>query len=105
MFSKDHLTRLVSLCKARDAWLVVDQTYYEFLFDGAAHTFPCRKALGYDKIVHLFSFSKSFGMPGWRVGYLVIPKALRESMRKVVKWINRDCVHFLSLQHMPVYLC
>jgi aspartate/methionine/tyrosine aminotransferase len=39
--------------------------------------------MGYDRIVHIFSFSKSFGMPGWRVGYMVYPTCLTDSMRKL----------------------
>eukprot|EP00597_Dinobryon_sp_UTEXLB2267_P017064 CAMPEP_0201103732 /NCGR_PEP_ID=MMETSP0812-20130820/32007_1 /ASSEMBLY_ACC=CAM_ASM_000668 /TAXON_ID=98059 /ORGANISM="Dinobryon sp., Strain UTEXLB2267" /LENGTH=387 /DNA_ID=CAMNT_0047362303 /DNA_START=86 /DNA_END=1249 /DNA_ORIENTATION=- len=79
VFSASDVARIVSLCRAADCWLVADQTYYEFLFDGAQHTFP----EGYDKIVHIFSFSKAFGMPGWRVGYAIYPKLLTESYRKI----------------------
>ena len=83
MFSAEDLARLVSVCRPHDSWLVVDQTYHEFLFDGASHSYPCSRALTYPKIVHIFSFSKAFGMPGWRVGYAVYPQALSAAFRKV----------------------
>lgn len=78
----DEVQRLVTVCKQTGTWLVFDQTYYEFLYEGATHCFPCAKRFDYDRIVHVFSFSKSFGMPGWRVGYLVYPDYLSDSMRK-----------------------
>jgi aspartate/methionine/tyrosine aminotransferase len=79
----EETRRLVDLCRAADSWLVVDQTYHEFLFDGAVHTYPCADKFDYEKIIHLFSFSKSFGMPGWRVGYIAAPSVLTPSLRKV----------------------
>lgn len=74
---------MVDICKAHSSWLSVDQTYNEFLFDDAKHVYPCGKQFEYDKIVHIFSFSKIFGLAGWRVGYVVYPTFLSEHMRKV----------------------
>jgi len=73
----------VRACEAAECWLAVDQTYYEFLFDRATHVFPCAARLRYPRILHIFSFSKSFGMPGWRVGYVVHPVGLLQSFRKI----------------------
>ena len=73
VWSLDKLIELSLICKKYNIWLVVDQTYYEFLYDNAVHHFPCRKILKYDNIIHIFSMSKAFGMPGWRVGYIAFP--------------------------------
>mmetsp|Transcript_36624 Transcript_36624/g.81354 ORF Transcript_36624/g.81354 Transcript_36624/m.81354 type:complete len:440 (+) Transcript_36624:1-1320(+) len=82
VWSPPELARLTELCRPHNTWLIADQTYHEFLYD-EIHTFPCGKALNYANIVHVFSFSKIFGMPGYRVGYLAYPKELTESMRKL----------------------
>ena len=79
VFSASELEGIVALCKRHGTWLVVDQVYYEFLYDGSRHVFPS----GYDRIVHIFSLSKSFGMPGWRVGYVVFPSVLTADFRKI----------------------
>ncbi len=63
--------------------MIVDQTYYEFLYNDAKHIFPSESEVGYDKVINVFSMSKVFGMPGWRVGYIVCPSQFMESMRKV----------------------
>ena len=47
------------------------------------HTFPRAQDFDYDRIIHIFSFSKSFGIPGWRVGYALFPPCLSLSFRKV----------------------
>ncbi len=104
VWSSDDIKRLVELCKKYNAWLVADQTYYEFLHDNAGiihrvvtylltyllthslavHTFPCNTKFDYNRIIHIFSCSKCFGMPGWRVGYMAYPRdTLTNSMRKL----------------------
>ena len=80
VFSESELCRLVSLCRGAGCWLVCDETYYEFTYDLArAICWPP----SYDKLIHIFSLSKVFGMMGWRVGYLVFPRELVDSMRKL----------------------
>ncbi|XXG47488.1 hypothetical protein AAC387_Pa02g2127 [Persea americana] len=62
------LKRISDLCKNFGSWLVVDNTYEYFMYDGLKHT--CIEG---DHIVNLFSFSKAYGMMGWRVGYIAYP--------------------------------
>jgi aspartate/methionine/tyrosine aminotransferase len=99
VWGAEETARLVQLCKTSNSWLVVDQTYHEFLFDGCTHTYPCAVNFNYDRIVHLFSFSKSFGMPGWRVGYIACPAHLTESLRKVQQRRSISLVYCL----LPAY--
>ncbi|OAY76383.1 Aspartate aminotransferase [Ananas comosus] len=62
------LLKISDLCRNAGAWLVVDNTYEYFMYDGLKHT--CIEG---DHIVNLFSFSKAYGMMGWRVGYIAYP--------------------------------
>eukprot|EP00299_Pterocystis_sp_00344_P014797 c7351_g1_i2.p1 GENE.c7351_g1_i2~~c7351_g1_i2.p1 ORF type:complete len:409 (+),score=93.18 c7351_g1_i2:115-1227(+) len=59
------LREISDVCQQHEVWLVIDNTYEYFVFDEAKHT--CIEG---PHIVNLFSFSKAFGMMGWRVGYL-----------------------------------
>ena len=84
VWDANELKNLVDLCRQHNnTWLCVDQTYHDFIFDGNKHVYPCKSTFQYENIIHIFSMSKSFGMPGWRVGYVVYPKELRDHMRKV----------------------
>ncbi|KAH9297970.1 hypothetical protein KI387_029652, partial [Taxus chinensis] len=58
------LRRISELCKNAGSWLVVDNTYEYFMYDGLKHT--CVEG---PHVVNVFSFSKAYGMMGWRVGY------------------------------------
>ncbi|KAJ9692471.1 hypothetical protein PVL29_011503 [Vitis rotundifolia] len=62
------LKRFADLCRNAGSWLVVDNTYEYFMYDGLKHT--CVEG---DHIVNIFSFSKAYGMMGWRVGYIAYP--------------------------------
>ncbi|XP_039143545.1 aromatic aminotransferase ISS1 [Dioscorea cayenensis subsp. rotundata] len=78
---KPLLQRISDLCKKADAWLVVDNTYEYFMYDGLEHF-----CLEDNHIVNIFSFSKAHGMMGWRVGYIAYPTevdGLAEQLLKV----------------------
>ncbi|XP_031487853.1 aromatic aminotransferase ISS1 [Nymphaea colorata] len=64
------LKRISDICRQAGAWLVVDNTYEYFMYDGLKHS--CVEG---DHIVNLFSFSKAYGMMGWRVGYIAYPSS------------------------------
>ncbi len=83
IWKKEELRKLIEYCRLYNTWLIVDQTYYEFLHEGHQHTIPCNESFQYEQIIHIFSLSKIFAMPGWRVGYAVYPLSLQNSMRKV----------------------
>jgi len=73
------LEEMSALCAAHQCWLVVDNTYEDFIYErppvgpGSHPTAPAsggHACVSGDHVVNLFSFSKAYGMMGWRVGYL-----------------------------------
>ncbi|CAM9232827.1 unnamed protein product [Scytosiphon promiscuus] len=81
---RETMVEIARLCRENKSWLVVDEAYEHFLYDGERHYSPCANGLGYPGgIIHLFSMSKSFGLAGWRVGYAVYPSWASEEMVKV----------------------
>ncbi|XWS17013.1 hypothetical protein CRYUN_Cryun33cG0031200 [Craigia yunnanensis] len=59
------LKRISGICKKAGSWLVVDNAYEYFIYGGSEHS--CIEG---NHIINLFSFSKAYGMMGWRVGYV-----------------------------------
>ncbi|KAL2493398.1 Pyridoxal phosphate (PLP)-dependent transferases superfamily protein [Abeliophyllum distichum] len=74
------LQRISDLCRDAGCWLVVDNTYEYFMYDGRKHV--CLEA---DHIVNIFSFSKAYGMMGWRVGYIAYPSEVRDLSAQLLK--------------------
>jgi aspartate/methionine/tyrosine aminotransferase len=70
--SKEYLQPIVDLCEHHATWLVLDCTY-EYFTTPADHqplaTFPDAP-----HVIHIFSFSKSYALAGYRCGYLVLHK-------------------------------
>ncbi|TFJ81444.1 hypothetical protein NSK_007405 [Nannochloropsis salina CCMP1776] len=77
------LKEVAALCRKAGAWLVVDESYEHFLHEGARHVSLCASALDFSGLVHVYSFSKSYGMAGWRLGYLVYPRGLKTALRSL----------------------
>jgi aspartate/methionine/tyrosine aminotransferase len=71
----DELARIIELVHERDGTLIVDEIYHGLVYDADITT-----ALSFsDKVFVMNSFSKYYGMTGWRVGWLVAPAdAVRE---------------------------
>lgn len=78
MIPRATLEEASDLCRSHGVWLVVDNTYEHFAYDGeAAH-----ECIEGEHIVNIFSFSKAYGMMGWRVGYIAHPPSLGTELLK-----------------------
>jgi aspartate/methionine/tyrosine aminotransferase len=67
--SRQQLEAVVELAERHGLWIISDECYEELVLDGA-HVSTA--ALGDpDRIVSVFSFSKTYAMTGWRIGYAV----------------------------------
>ena len=79
VFSKSVIDRLVAFAEAHDLTIVSDEVYEEIVYDGPATSFWGRT----DRAVIVNSFSKTLAMTGWRLGFLVAPRALAVELNKV----------------------
>ena len=61
---------LVAFARKHDLWLITDEVYDRIVYDGPHVSFL---GAGYDNVVMVQSFSKTFAMTGWRIGYLLSP--------------------------------
>lgn len=66
----EHDLRMLAEMAARHgAMLICDDVYKDFVFDGIRTYTPATDARYRDSIIRIFSFSKAYGMTGWRVAY------------------------------------
>ena len=72
--------RLLDFCRAHGLWLVADEVYDRLYFAGGSLGQPVpsilKKATRDDAVVVIHSFSKSYCMTGWRVGWLAARRDL-----------------------------
>jgi aspartate/methionine/tyrosine aminotransferase len=78
-------------CRRTGTWIVADEVYERVYFGGApaAPSFLDIAAPA-DRLVVVHSFSKSFLMTGWRLGWLVLPPSAMESAGKLLEF-NSSC--------------
>lgn len=64
----ETLTQVLQLAEERGLWVVSDEVYDELCYDGS---YRCAACSQYSKVISIFSFSKTYNIPGFRVGYVV----------------------------------
>ncbi len=84
---------LLDHCRSTGTWILADEVYERLYFapsvNGCAPSFLDIAAPD-DRLVVAHSFSKSFLMTGWRLGWLVLPPSLMDGMGKLIEF-NTSC--------------
>ena len=71
---------LLAFAEKNDLWIISDEVYDRIVFDGKHVSFM---GTNYDKTLIVNSFSKTFAMTGWRIGYIISTNA--EAMKQIIK--------------------
>jgi aspartate/methionine/tyrosine aminotransferase len=72
LYSKDNLKELVEYCDSKKISFISDELYHGLTYEEDAHT-----ALEFsDNVFVINGFSKYYCMPGMRLGWIIVPKAL-----------------------------
>jgi aspartate aminotransferase len=76
-----ELEKILRWCADRDAWLLFDETYDRFLYDGAVHASVARFwSEARARIIVTGSASKTFAMTGWRLGWALADSEIIAAM-------------------------
>ena len=79
------LRRIYDLCRANKTWLILDETYRDFLGEGSGAPHDLLALEGWqDGLICLYSFSKSFCIPGHRLGAITAGLAVVRKVAKVM---------------------
>ena len=86
--TKDYLETLLALAKKHHLYLISDEVYDHLLYDGVHFTSAASLEGGENNVIIVNSFSKTYAMTGWRLGYLCAPEqvinnALKESQHSI----------------------
>ncbi len=96
IFSKSELLVIGQIAKQHGLMILIDDPYSHFTYDQRSKYFnlASEKELT-DYIVYCFTFSKSYAMSGWRLGYMILPEALKKEVVKVHD-LNMICTPRIS---------
>ncbi len=80
VFSKAELRQLCAFAKRHDLYIITDEIYEYFLYDGSVHVSPGSFREYANRVITISGYSKTFSITGWRIGYLVCPERLRQTI-------------------------
>ena len=72
VLSRNTFRALVDLAKDHELWVISDEVYEDFIYEGEHFSFCTELEMS----VVLNSFSKSFAVPGWRLGFMTSPTSI-----------------------------
>lgn len=89
---RDAQQAVLEHCRRHGIWILADEVY-ERLYYGAQRAAPSFLDLAdrEERIICVNSFSKSWLMTGWRLGWMVLPTALTDDLSKLIEY-NTSCV-------------
>ncbi len=105
VFSKAELAFIADLCIDHDVVAITDEIYEHILYDGRQHISIGSFAGMNDRTITIGSFSKTYSVTGWRVGYALADEQLTARIRKIHDFLTvgapaplqRACVAALAL--------
>ena len=106
VFTSAEIAAVLSFAQQHDLWILFDQVYSDLLYEGAFPS-PQRLPGGQERVFVIDSLSKTFGMTGWRLGYLLTPPGLSQTLLKLIQhsiycvpsFIQAAGIAALSLEH------
>ncbi len=77
--SQVALEHIAKAAKRIDCWVLTDEVYAKFIYDGEAPSILSIPGMA-ERTILIDGFSKSYAMTGWRLGYAIMPEALVKKM-------------------------
>ena len=84
VYTGEELAALARIAREAGIWLIADEIYREFAFDGKTAPSIFSVPEPYDKTVLIDGPSKRFGVPGWRLGFVAGPKELTKAISAIL---------------------
>ncbi|KKB12454.1 aspartate aminotransferase [Devosia geojensis] len=91
--AREDQQRLLAHCRKHGIWILSDEVYERLCFRPDEPVAPSMLAVAApeDRLMVINSFSKSWRMTGWRIGWLTMPEGLMADLPKVIEY-NTSCV-------------
>ncbi|KWS07047.1 Aspartate aminotransferase [Lysobacter capsici AZ78] len=82
VYGKEEIDALADVvANYPDTWVITDDIYNRMVFDGLGyHNFVHSRPELRDRVIFIDSLSKTYGMPGWRVGFMAGPEVVAQAV-------------------------
>ena len=104
VFTRSELNLILGECYRRGVVCISDEVYDSMVFDGLQHTSPLILPETGCRVILLNSMSKTYNAAGWRIGYMVTPDDLTETIR-LVRGVTSYCASEpLQARAVPAFM-
>lgn len=86
MLSDDEIAHIMDVLRKRGTWIISDEVYARIVYDCAVAPSFLTHSEPEDRLIVVNSFSKSWAMTGWRLGWLTLPPSLTPTVEKIVEF-------------------
>jgi aspartate/methionine/tyrosine aminotransferase len=95
--SLEELRHILDLCRRHGVWLIGDEVYNRLVYTGGASA-PSLLDIAEpdDRVIVCNSFSKTFIMTGWRLGWMVLPAGARDAVCEIVEITHSGVAPFVQ---------
>jgi aspartate/methionine/tyrosine aminotransferase len=100
VYPEAALREVNRICRTHSLYHISDEAYENFTYGGARHFSPGSIEGAHEHTISLYSLSKAYGFASWRIGYMVVPAHLFESVLKAQD-TNLICAPLIS-QHAAI---
>lgn len=83
VFDRADLEAIAQVVIERDLYVIMDEAYEHFLFDGVPHVSIATLAGMRERTITIQTASKTYNMFGWRVGWIIAPPAVSEKIQLI----------------------
>ena len=90
VYSEQQLRQLAAIALKHDIMVITDEAYEYFVFDNARHFSIASIPAMCKNVVSCFTFTKTYAMTGWRIGYL---------------HTDKDLIPQIAKAHIPLAIC
>ncbi|WP_205620571.1 pyridoxal phosphate-dependent aminotransferase [Nisaea denitrificans] len=95
MIEQEQQQQILDFARERGIWIIADEVYHQLVFDRDVAPSFLQIAEDDDRLFVINSFSKSWMMTGWRLGWLTHPAALGPTVAKLVQIVTSGVPQFL----------
>ena len=102
-FTKKEMDEIVQIVLENDLYLVSDEVYEKFLYEGRQHVSPASYPEMATRTVTMNAMSKTFGGPGLRCGYVVASEEIINLLEKYSQYVAAGVNHAVQYGAVAAY--
>tara|TARA_Y100000588_G_scaffold47220_1_gene44568 strand:- start:748 stop:1911 length:1164 start_codon:yes stop_codon:yes gene_type:complete len=96
MCCRDEQQAILDFARERGIWILADEVYHRITYGRETAPSFLDLAKPDDPVLAINSFSKSWAMTGWRLGWLTAPPALYDTLGLMVQYTNSNSPEFIQ---------